>query len=335
MKQKPHSPMNTLKPLPIPLSQLLLSIVLLLVTGGLMSCKEPGENGSGQTTELVNTDPAFKMVEIPTLLVDAESRAAYLVSHYWDHFDFSDTTYIHLPEITEQAFANYLSILPHAEPLIATTSIKQMLQRAATEDSSGQFYAYLLDRCKAYLADPNSPLRNEEFYIPVLEFILNDSLSDETTRANATYDLTLLLKNRVGTKATNFTYATATQRGKLWNIRSTYTLIYFYNPDCHACEEATAYIHHSPVMTHLLTNNQLTILAVYPDEDLSVWKEHQENLPAEWMNAYDPLQQLNTKQLYDLKAMPTLYLLDSQKQILLKDATPEQVELYFNQQIIQ
>jgi hypothetical protein len=34
------------------------------------------------------------------------------------------------------------------------------------------------------------------------------------------------------------------------------------------------------------------------------------------------------RELYDLKAMPTLYLLDKDKKVLLKDAPVEQVEQY-------
>jgi hypothetical protein len=34
------------------------------------------------------------------------------------------------------------------------------------------------------------------------------------------------------------------------------------------------------------------------------------------------------KEIYDLKAIPSLYLLDRQKNVLLKDARFEQVEVY-------
>ena len=37
---------------------------------------------------------------------------------------------------------------------------------------------------------------------------------------------------------------------------------------------------------------------------------------------------LQTKNLYDLRAIPTLYLLDKNKTVLLKDATLQKVEQY-------
>lgn len=55
-------------------------------------------------TEAGNTkERTFQMVSVPSVITEPEERAAYLVKHYWDKFDFTDTALIHLPEITEQA----------------------------------------------------------------------------------------------------------------------------------------------------------------------------------------------------------------------------------------
>ena len=49
-----------------------------------------------QKTEESNVaPPTFEMVSVPTLITDPVERAEYLVKHYWDKFDFKDTTYIH------------------------------------------------------------------------------------------------------------------------------------------------------------------------------------------------------------------------------------------------
>ena len=54
-------------------------------------------------TEAGNTkERTFQMVSVPSVITEPEERAAYLVKHYWDKFDFTDTALIHLPEITEQ-----------------------------------------------------------------------------------------------------------------------------------------------------------------------------------------------------------------------------------------
>lgn len=48
---------------------------------------------------------------------------------------------------------------------------------------------------------------------------------------------------------------------------------------------------------------------------------YREQIPASWINAYDDGCVLREKGLYDLSAIPSLYLLDAQKRVLVKDAT--------------
>lgn len=58
----------------------------------------------------------FRLPDVPVTLTAPEDRAAYLSLHYWDHFDFADTSLISRPEITEQAFVDFLGILPYTGP---------------------------------------------------------------------------------------------------------------------------------------------------------------------------------------------------------------------------
>ena len=87
----------------------------------------------------------------------------------------------------------------------------------------------------------------------------------------------------------------------------------------------------SPIINDLQQKGQLKILALYPDEDLKAYRQHLPKMPAAWINAYDKGTAIKTKELYDLKAIPTLYLLDKDKTVLLKDAPFETLETYLTQ----
>ena len=268
-------------------------------------------------TSVQKKERKFIMPIVPDELVVPLDRANYLVIHYWDNFDFSDTAYIHLPSITEQAMADYIEILPHANKDTAYNSIKNTLIKA---EINNDMRSYFLDIYNKYLYDPNSPLRNEEFYIPVLSYILESRKTNETNKERADFKLKMLLKNRIGEKATNFTYTLASGKtGTLYDIKSEYTIVLFYNPDCHACAELIEAIKSSSIINEKLENKSLSILSFYPDADLEIWKKHMNDIPSLWINGYDKNQIVQNKRLYDLKAIPTLYLLDSNKQIILKD----------------
>lgn len=272
----------------------------------------------------------FVMVAVPVTLTNPEERAKYLVSHYWDNFDFSDTVYTSLPQVTEQAFANYIEILPHTDKETATASIRNVLS-SAEKANTVMMYVYFSDLFKKYLYDPNSPLRNEELFIPVAEYIIADSKTDETDKERMKFDLEMMHKNRIGEQATDITYTLGSGKtGTLHDIKSNYTVLLFYNPDCHACAEILSYAKSSPVFNDRLENKSLSILAFYPDKDLTIWKKHLQDVPSTWINSYDKEQIVKNKKRYDLKAIPTLYLLDKDKKVILKDANIQEIEHYLS-----
>ena len=136
--------------------------------------------------------------------------------------------------------------------------------------------------------------------------------------------------NRVGTLAADFVYTLSSGGQKrMHSISSPYTLLLFYNPDCHGCAEALAAMKSSSVLNNPAVMKQMKILAFYPDEDHEVWVNHETEIPATWINSYDKELTVLTKELYDLKAMPTLYLLDREKRVLLKDVSVGEIEDYF------
>jgi len=129
-------------------------------------------------------------------------------------------------------------------------------------------------------------------------------------------------RNRVGEKATDFVYTTASGRqGRLFDLRSEWTILFFNNPGCHACAQIMADFSASPDIARLLADGSLKVLSVYPDEDLKAWKEYYSHYPRQWTNAFDKAQVIRSQQLYDLKAIPSIYLLDRDKKVVVKDAS--------------
>ena len=73
----------------------------------------------------------------------------------------------------------------------------------------------------------------------------------------------------------------------------------------------------------------MKVLALYPDEDVALWKEHLSEMAKEWINGYDKNQTITHELLYDLSSIPSFYLLDKDKKVLLKDADWRQVLQFF------
>lgn len=240
------------------------------------------------------------------------------VDGYWDNFDFDADTAVIAYDTLDifYAMADYVQLI---EPERADSLMESLMRRA---ESSRPVLDYLGNICRMVLHDPNSPLRNDEYYIPVLRVLSSSPLMDEYERLAPAYDLELALKNRIGNKANDITFTLANgRRERLHNIEADYTLLMFNNPDCAMCSQLISDVGSSPMLNEYLENGRLSIVAIYPDADIEAWRNYQSSMPVAWISGYDAGQIISRDRLYDLKAIPSLYLLDSDKRVLVKDGS--------------
>lgn len=274
----------------------------------------------------LRTDTLTQLIlpQIPVMMQTPELRASYLVAHYWDHVNWADTNYVRHPEITEQGWVNFIDLLK----LVPTDEAKIALQGVLTAaETEPKCYHYLQQLAEKYLYNPNSPLRNEEYYIIVLDALITSPALTDSEKIRPRQQRELAQRNRLGTTAINFCYTLASGTSAyLYNIPTNYTLIFFNNPGCHACGEVMNALKTSKIINQAVNCKTLTILSIYPDEDIKEWKAFLPDYPTNWINAYDKKQVIQANNLYDLKAIPTLYLLDREKKVLLKDTTPAHIE---------
>ena len=303
---------------------------LLLLFSLCTACGNGKIHSGTQTDILSDTITTFVLPAIPPMLNTPELRADYLVRHYWDHVNFADTNFIHHPEITEQAWVDYIDILKIVPAKKADTALKEVFVQAEKEK---KFYLYMTDLANKYLYDPNSPMRNEELYISVLDAMLASPILNNTEKIRPQARRELAQKNRVGTKALNFIYTLVSgKEDSLYGVNALYTLLFINNPGCHACTETIETLKQASAINQAIAQKQLQILAIYPDIDLEEWHKHLSNFPKEWINGYDKKQVIETQHLYDLKAIPTLYLLDKNKVVILKDATVMEIDDFLTRQ---
>lgn len=270
----------------------------------------------------------FELPDIPMMLPPQE-RGVFIAQHYWDKFDFKDTVSLWGEKMqAEQIFVDYLALMWQVDPNEAARSFKKLL--ATAEAADGVTFARFVALSEKYLYEPNSPMRNEELYIPVLEYMVASPAIPELEKLRPQHRLEMAFKNRVGTQSADFTYTLASgATGRLHNIKADYTIIFFNNPDCSACKNIREEISSLPLLSEMIQSGHIKILAIYPDEDLTAWQNYRQNIPETWINAYDKNQTLRSENIYDLKAIPTLYLLSHDKSVLIKDAfSPAQIEQY-------
>lgn len=263
--------------------------------------------------------------EIPVMMTDPHQQAEYYASHYWDGYLLADTAWLHGPD-TEQLYANFLGVLPALSAEEATGAMGNMLAHVAKDSAAYAAFCLLGEK---YLYHPNSPMRNEDYYMVQLEHMLANPQLDEIDKIRPADRLKQARKNRPGMKAADFTYMDAQGRcRKMSSIRAPYTFLFFFDPDCSNCAKAEAVLAGIPFLNELIEKGKVVVLAVYSGSELDLWQKRLSHMPAGWKTVHDIDEEIILKQLYDLPAKPVYYLLDKDKRVILKDARPEQMMDY-------
>lgn len=257
--------------------------------------------------------------------VTKPNPAASFVS-FWEGFDFSNKAMTNNPGVTEAKFKDFCGDLIFSSKTERKQQIDTLLSRS--KQGSKEMFLGFMELAEKHLADPNSPLRNEECYIPFLEYAIKEGKIDEAYKERYSFQLRNALKNRVGTIANDFTYITREgTTGTLKSIKANYTLIYFNNPDCHDCKRVYNILAgDSPTLAHLVARGELAILALYPDESLTSWNKNKGIYPYNWIVARYARD--IDRERYNIPAIPSTYLLDKNKKVIYKDAIIEAVESY-------
>ena len=302
---------------------------IMMIVLGLMACGNNGKKEENPTPSVEQTEKkrGFQFPEIPVMLTDPDQRAIFVANHYWDHFDFRDTVYIHLPDITEQAAVNFMDLLQRIPQEEALSAVRKLAEKASAEPV---MLKYFWDTLYRYWHDPNSPMKNEDMFILLCKGMEQTPQVGEYLMTRAAYFRKMAEKNRTGMKAADFVYTLASgKQGRLHGIKADYTLVFFYDPDCETCSEIKQMMKASQLLERMTASGQMKVLTIYPETDIDLWKERLYEMSDKWINGYDKGQVLTLEQRYDLSSIPSFYLLDKDKKVVLKDADWSQVLHFF------
>lgn len=262
--------------------------------------------------------------EVPANITAKEDKLAYVIAHFWDSLDFNDTVRTYNQAFIEQNFANFAYILQNVGDYDKKkAAVENLLNRAAINPHSFKIIREVADD---YLYDPNSPMLNEESYIPFLEILSQSSLVDEAQKSRYSYLLECAQKNRPGMVAADFSFID--RKGNKSSLHSFNSqgdiLLIFYDPDCESCKTIIKELSDNQRIKEEIRAKRLSVLAIYSGEDKSLWQSTADKLPQEWAVGYEP-GQIDEKELYDFRAFPTLYILDKNKRVVKKDIPASQL----------
>lgn len=166
------------------------------------------------------------------------------------------------------------------------------------------------------LFPPYSTQKGRIAFRRLLERLLQSG-EDEYALMRYRYMYESLCVNNEGDEATDFIYYDADgNEHTLRSHRGHKTLIIFNDPECEECAALRRYLAEHGELQGVPIDSATTVLVIYPDEPTDAWRSAVAHYPAEWIVGYSE----DVSDLYDLRTLPSTYLLDDNHVILLRDA---------------
>ncbi len=253
--------------------------------------------------------------EVPDSLRDPRQRAEYVIDRYWDAMDWRDTVLTRDDRFMEQCAADFYAVAQHTDSVTASAAVKKMLDGASADPEA---YRRIAEISQVYLFEPESPVADDELFLAVADRLMADRRLGEADMLRLADAHRAAVLNRVGRRASDFEFVGRDGlRSSLYDAVKTNsrTIVMFYDPDCHDCMDFERHLADAG-----LKDTGVIMISPYGEQD-GLWARHAATMPAEWIVGLPVDEEFEDEEIYDLRAIPTVLLLDREATVIAKNLT--------------
>ncbi len=252
----------------------------------------------------------------------------YYKDHYFDNIDFLHPALIRTPFIFQKIdyFINKVTSQMPDSIAIALDIVLEKLE--GNEEAYRYFLADFLNKYAQMKV-----VGYDALYVHLIDkyykkgkasWVSEENLKKMSDNAD---DLRPIL---IGKKMPDIvTYSQDNKPVKLHNIQSPFTVVFFWAPDCGHCKKIT------PLVVDFYKKNKdkgVTLLSICTkggDKLKTCWEAVTEKGMQDFLNTADEYQRFNSK--VKIKSTPKIFILDENKEILIKDIPAEELDRIFNE----
>ena len=284
---------------------------------------------------------AFPATAVPGVLSDPVERLEFSALNFWDAFTDTTAGSFRCDSLTvegvgkddlDQAMSNFSGYVCAVGTETAKKAAANFINRVSafqTARPESNMFAVTTDLSRKYLFDPNSPLRREDAYGVIAGAMKSSPLVDPGMRPAYAYEERICSLNSEGSVAADFAFTDITGHSRtLHSIKADLLVLIFGNPDCQACKEIVEAMRNDEAVSSLIASGRVKVADIYIDKEVADWRKKASEYPPEWINGYDHNFFIRENRLYGIRAIPSIYVLDSAKTVILKDTTTDRLLNY-------
>ena len=243
-------------------------------------------------------------------------------SRFWDHVDFTDQRILRTP-VYHSMLSRYVNQFLVQVPDTIIREADRLLEKARANREIFRYTLWYLtnnaERSQLMGMDAVFVHLAENYYNTGEAFwMTEEGLERIRSRAER---LAPLLIGRVAPDIAGF--KAGGESISLHDVEADYLVVYFWESDCAHCQAQT------PVLKEVYDKYHeqgLNVYALNTETSHEKWGNAVSNYGLNWINVNDVSNRSGYREKYDIYAIPTIFILDSEKRIIAKRIGAEQID---------
>jgi thiol-disulfide isomerase/thioredoxin len=283
------------------------------------------EHGETLTAMLININREVNIPDFEGTEEEINDQTfEYYREHYFDHIPLSDPRIVRTPFLHEK-LSYYLEKLTYQHPDSLIIAIDFIMNEFGAESESFQVYlaSFLNKYARSKIVGMDAVyvhLVNEYYAQGKAPWTDEEQLSKIIKNANTLKPI-LIGKIAPDLKLQSRDKEPITVHG----IKSDYTVLFFWDPECGHCKKSIPLLLEFYKAYHDRGVEVLAICTKLNQASDKCWDVVDERGMDIWINANDPYLRSKFKQIYDIRVTPQIFVLDSDKKIVMKKIGVEQL----------
>jgi thiol-disulfide isomerase/thioredoxin len=286
------------------------------------------ENGGNMLGTLVR---AIMPVEIPEFKIPEGTKNPdslrwvlnynYNKDHFFDNISLTDERLIRTPILHSKLNAFFSNVVIQAPDSI-NKEIDKIIAKCKDNYKMFQFVSvFLFNHFRT-----SEIMGHDAVMVKLADDIYLSGKADWVTKEfkdDLRKQIELIRPNLIGKKAQNLVMDS--NKGifvSLYDIEKEFTILYFWEPDCGHCKEATPKL---KTFYEKAKDDNIEVFAVCTTSDKEKWSKYIADNQITWINGWDPKRSSHFDYYYNVQSTPMVYILDRDKKIIAKKLAVENI----------
>jgi thiol-disulfide isomerase/thioredoxin len=245
----------------------------------------------------------------------------YNKDHFFDNIDLTDERLVRTPILYARLNSFFTSAIIQA-PDTVNKEIDRIIKKCQDNKKVYQFVAvYLFNHFRE-----SEIMGHDAVLVKLADDIYLSGKADWVTKEfkdDLKKQIDLLRPNLIGKKAENLIMDSYSGIFvSLYDIHKDFTILYFWEPDCGHCKEATPKL---KTYYEKAKKENIEVFAVCTQSDKQKWTKYIEENKLTWINGWDPQRSTHFDAYYNVQSTPMIYILDKNKKIIAKKLSVEDI----------